>query len=202
MPRTFMKVIKNGNFLNWKGLKNQQFFKTYTPSIATALVQLDQYRKNLQSTNQVKSEKEIEEDKYFYPDIEKIKTHELRATIIPFNINREGFSDLNGAFPHKSSWRNLCVMIMYDYDSNEILYKQIKNKQTETIRDTFSRCTRHKILKSRVGSPKFYIMENECSSELKEAMKKIQRWLPTCPPHMRHQNAVEWSIRICNNNFI
>ena len=99
-----------------------------------------------------------------------MKTHELCSKIIPFNTKIKGFSDITGAFPHKSSRGNLCVMVMYDYESNTILKKTIKNRQAATIRDAFLKI--HKILKSRVSDPKFYIMDDECSSDLKEAMKK------------------------------
>ena len=73
---------------------------------------------------------EVDEDSNFYPDTESVNTHELCATIIPFNINRKGFSDINGAFPHKSSRGNLYVIFMYDYDRNAILDEPIKDRQT------------------------------------------------------------------------
>ena len=56
-----------------------------------------------------------------------MKTYELCVTIISFNIKIKVFSDLTGAFPHKSSRGNLYVMVMYDYDSNAILSEPIKN---------------------------------------------------------------------------
>ena len=77
--------------------------------------------KNLQSTKPVTSEVEVEEDRDFYPESETVKAHELCATIGPFSLNRKGFSDITGAFPHKSSRGHLYVMVLYDYDSNEIL---------------------------------------------------------------------------------
>ena len=67
-PRTFLKAIKNGNFLTWPGLNNQTLLKHMPPRIPKALVYMDQERKNLQSKNHVKSEGEVEEDSYFYPD--------------------------------------------------------------------------------------------------------------------------------------
>ena len=119
-PRTFMKAIKNGNFLTCPGLKNQQLLNHIPPRIATALGHLDQERKNLQS-KKVKSYLNIEENKWFYPDIETVNTHEFCTKIIPFNINRTGFRKLTGAFLQKSIIGNLCVMVMYDYDINAIL---------------------------------------------------------------------------------
>ena len=44
--------------------------------------------------------------------------------------------------------------------------------QAETIRDAFHKI--HKVLKSRVSEPKFYIMYYKCSSDLKEAMKNMR----------------------------
>ena len=67
-PRTFLKAIKNGNFLTWPGLNNQQLLNPIPPSIATALGHLDQERKNLQSTKSIKLEIEVEEDSDFYPE--------------------------------------------------------------------------------------------------------------------------------------
>ena len=49
-------------------------------------------------------------------------------------------------------------MVMYDYDSNAILAKPIKNKQAATIRIDFINI--RKILKAIVSDPKVYIMEN------------------------------------------
>ena len=59
-PKNFPEGNKNGNFLTWTGLKNQNFLKHIPPSIATSQGNLDQERKNLQSTKQVKSYLEIE----------------------------------------------------------------------------------------------------------------------------------------------
>ena len=95
-------------------------------------------------------------------------TRELCATIVPFNIKRKGFSDTTSALPHKSSRGNLYVMVIYDYDSNEILDEPIKNMQAVTIRNEFLKV--HKVPKTRGSNPKLYSMENECSSDLKEAM--------------------------------
>ena len=119
---------------------------------------MDQDRKNLQYTKHVQSELGVEEDINFYPDVETVKTHVLCAKITPFNLKRKRFSDITGAFPHKSSRVNFYFMVMYDYDSNAILAKPIKNKQAATIRIDFINI--RKILKAIVSDPKVYIMEN------------------------------------------
>ena len=148
----------------------------------------------------MKLEVEVEEDSNFYPDAESVKTHEMCATIIPFNIKRNGFSDFTGAFPHKSSMGNLYVMVMYDYDINAILAEPTKNRQAASIRNAFLNI--QKVLKARGSEPKFYIMDNNCSSDLKEAMKNYKIYFQLDPLHTHRQNAAERAIRTYKNHFI
>ena len=91
-------------------------------------------------------------------------------------------------------------MAMYEYDSNGIPSKPIENRQTETTRDTFLKIKG--ILKSRVIDPKCYIMDNGCSSDLKEAMKKYTMDFQLSLPHMLRQNVAKRSIITYKNHFI
>ena len=109
---------------------------------------------------------EVKKNRYFYPDTVSMKTHELCATMIPFNLKRKRFSDLTGAFPQKASRGYLYVLVMYDYNRNTILAVPFKNKKAENIRDAFLRV--HKVLKARVNDPQIYIIDNKCSSDLKK----------------------------------
>ena len=127
-PKKILNTIKNGNFLTWPGLKNQQLLNHLPPNIVTALLHMDQERKILQTKKRVKSEVEVEEDSYFHPDAVTVQAHEMCATITPFNLNIKGFSDLTGVPLHKSIILNLYVMVLYDYDSNAILAKPTKNR--------------------------------------------------------------------------
>ena len=78
---------------------------------------------------------------------------------------------------------------MYDYDSNAILSKPIKNRQAATIHDALLKI--YQILKSIDSDPKVYIMDNECSSDLKEAMKKYNIQFQLDPPHTHRRNVAE-----------
>ena len=60
----------------------------------------------------------------------------------------------------------------------------------------------HKILKSGRSDLKVYIIENECYSDLKEAMNKYTIDFQLDPPHMHSQNSAERVIRTCKNYFI
>ena len=78
-------------------------------------------------------------------------------------------------------------MVIYDYDSNAILAEPIKNIQAETICYAFLKV--HKFLKERGSDPKFYIVFNYCSIDLKEAMKKYEIDFQLAPPHIHRKNA-------------
>ena len=108
---------------------------------------------------------EVEEDNNFYPDTETVKTHDLCATITPFNLWRRRFSYLTGVLPHNSSKGNLYVMALYDYDSNAILDEPIENSHSATIRDDLLKI--NKFPKERGSNSKVNIMDNKCSSDLK-----------------------------------
>ena len=97
-----------------------------------------------------------------------MKNHDLCTTIIPFNLKIKVFSDITGALPHKPSRRNFYVVVVYDYDSNSILAEPIKNRQAATIRDALLKI--HKVLKARDSYKKFNIMDNKCSSDVRESM--------------------------------
>ena len=129
-----------------------------------------------------------------------LKTHELCETFAPFTIKGMGLRNLMGDFPHKSSRGNLYVISMYEYDSSTILSEPIKNRQSATIRDAFLKA--HKVLKAIDSDPKVYIMDNRCSSDLKEAMKKYEIDLQLAPNHMQIQNTAERAIRTWKNHFI
>ena len=129
-----------------------------------------------------------------------MKTHDLCATSIPFNIKTKVFRYLTVAFPHKSIRGNLYVMFMFYYDSNAILSKTIKYRQASTICDSFINI--HKILKLRGSDSKVYNMDNECPSDLKEAMKKYETDFQLDSPHMHRQSAAEQAIRTPKNHFI
>ena len=82
---------------------------------------------------------------------------------------------------------------MYDYDSNAILAEPIKNSQAATICDVFLKL--HKVIKARGNKPKFYIMDNEWSNDLKEAMKRYEIYFQLAPTHMHRQNAAEREMK-------
>lgn len=122
---TFQKAINNGIFLTWPGIENINFDKFIKTSRATELGHLDQERKNLPSTTAIP-------DDDFFATTYDTKENELYTTILPTTkVSNKNvvYADLTGRFPHKSTRSNQYLLVVYDYDSNVILFNPSKTRQ-------------------------------------------------------------------------
>ena len=204
---TFLKAVKNGNFITWPGLTYKNLDKNYTPTIFTAKGHLNQERKNLQSTKVIHTiplsvEDEIAEHNDYFPSDEILQqpTNECMALMLPFESRYTGYSDLTGRFPYVSSQGNQYVLVMYDYDSNAILAEPVKNRQAAVLTKAF--LTLYNTLATCGAKPKCYIMDNKCLGQLKAALKKNTLDFQLAPPHQHRRNAAERAIQTFKNHFL
>ena len=92
------------------------------------------------------------------------------------------YADLTGRFPHVSSRGNKYIFVMYDFDSNLIQGEAIKNRQAKTLVDAWKKL--HTNL-TRHGHPtRHFILDNECSNDLKAALTKHNKSYELTPPNM------------------
>ena len=89
------------------------------------------WQKKIKIIFPVSLELDIEEEKYFYPIMDNVKTHQICMTTTPFKTNGKGFI---GKF---------YVMVVYYFGSNLILSKQIKKAKQRLSVLNFSKCTRY-----------------------------------------------------------
>ena len=200
---TFIRAIKNGNFISWPGLDSTIIDKHLVPSIATAKGHLDQERKNLQSTKTpmtpAPSDNDDTDDFFPTPTVDNEKTHDVCAIITPFDPKSTAYSDLTGRFPHKSSRGNEYLLVVYDFDSNAILVEAIKNRTAKEITKAWEKI--HLVLKSTGAAPNLYILDNEISGEFKTALGKYKLAFQRTPPHIHRRNAAERAIRTFKKSF-
>ena len=80
-------------------------------------------------------------------------------------------------------------MVAYHYDANIILIQPIKNRQAAILTAAW------KIINDRlvkVGvAPKSYIMDNECSDDLKAGLNKTELTYQLVPPHIHRENKAD-----------
>jgi hypothetical protein len=126
---TWIKAIKNGIFSSWPGLNEQNIEKYLSKSTSTANGHLNQQRQNVRTTK-IKDAELIDPE----PDPDHgIKTQYVYAETIGAG---QIYTDKTGRFPIVSSKGNKYIMVLYDYDSNAILAKPIKDgKAPELLND-------------------------------------------------------------------
>ena len=185
---TFQKAINNGNFISWPGIREINFKKILGNTPAIAKGHLDQERQGLQSTKQI-------EDDYFPPQ-EPIKTYHIAAKIECYQAKQMAYSDLTGKFPHVSSRGNQYVLVLYDFDSNAILVAPLKSRQAHEITQKWKEL--HGKLTKHGHVTKNYIMDNECSADLKAALTKAKLDYELAPPHMP-RNALFERLKITSS---
>ena len=122
------------------------------------------------------------------------------ALITPFHEKNTAYSDLTRRFPHVSSRGNNYMLIVYDYDSNAILVEPIKSRAAAVIRNVWGKLNH--ILCSRGRKPHLYLLDNECSTELKHAMTKHNIAFQCVPPYVHRRNAAEHAIQTFKHHFL
>ena len=116
------------------------------------------------------NEQEINDD--FEPNDEhSAKMYANTAMVYAFDPKEKTYSDQTGHFPHRSSQENEYLMVMYDHDANAILVEALKNRQAKTLADKWKKL--HDRLTKHGHVTTNFVLDNECSAELKAALKII-----------------------------
>jgi hypothetical protein len=196
---TWKQAIRNGNFISWTGINSLSIDKHLPKSIASAKGHLDQERKNLQST---KSTIATDDHDDLFPTSEtpNIKTFEACAAIVPFVAKNTAYHDLTGRFPHRSSGGNEHLLVVYDHDSNSILQCPLKNKMGAEIKRGW--ISVHERLAKGGNQPRMYILDNEASAQLKQALAKYALTYQLVLPHLHRRNPAERAIITFKNHLL
>ena len=56
------------------------------------------------------------------------------------DLKEKAFMDLTGRFPHKSSRGNTYLFVLYDYNTNAILFEPLKTRQAYERTAAFQKC--------------------------------------------------------------
>ena len=192
---TLLKAIENGNLISFPGMTTQNVKKYLEELPATALGHLDQERKNLQSTKQVLPTTDLNTNTQ-----QSVKTLECFVCIENYTTKSVGYSDQTGRFPYTSSRGNEYVMVLYDYDSNVILAKALRNRQGQEIMSSWT--SLYDTLEKKGIAPTVFILDNEASNDLKKAMIKRKIQYQLAPPNIHRRNAAERAIRTFKNHFL
>ena len=133
-------------------------------SVPTAQGHQAQERQHSQTTK-TQTPTPVLNDVFPPSDYPNVKTHDVIYSIsAPAELSTT-YSDLTGRFPLQSSRGNNYIFVAYHPDANAILVEPLKNRQAATIAAAWTTITNR--LKNAAMKPNTWIMDNECSSDLK-----------------------------------
>ena len=131
-----------------------------------------------------------------FPDKIPTKTKNIYYMVIPApEYKNKGFTytDQTGRFPFKSSRGNEYIMVLYDYDANCLLFEAIPNREGQTLLNAWRKLYHRLINNGHDIST--YVFDNECSTNLKAALKDEKLVFKLVPPGQHRRNPVERGIR-------
>ena len=104
----------------------------------------------------------------------------------------KAYSDLTGKFPIQSSRGNNYVMVAYHPDSNAILVTALKNRNAQSIVEAWQ--SLYNRFRKGGATITLWILDNECSSDLKRAFINEDMTWQRVPPHQHRANDTEREI--------
>jgi restriction endonuclease len=183
--------------MTWPTLTAQHVKKYLKKSEATIKGHMKKIRKNVQSTHpKVKPTKQQTEE-LFEPHL-TARTNVVYAEIQ--DLEGHPYTDLTGGFRKTSSRGYKYILVLYDYDGNNIQAEPIKNSSdTEAIRSYTRIYNEHtrKWLK-----PTFQTMDNEASKAQKQFLHSKDIPFQLVDPHVHRQNATEQAIQTFKHHFV
>ena len=129
------------------------------------------------------------------------RTHTIyAATLDPTQPTGNSFSDLTGRFPIQSNRGANYIFVLYDYDSNAILVRPLRNRSAHEIHRVFTSV--HTYLVTRGLRPRLHTLDNEASTILKEFLTAENVEYQLVPPHIHRRNSAERAIQTFKYHFI
>jgi hypothetical protein len=184
---------KNGILSSWPGLNEHSVEKYLSKSTSTAKGYLNQQRQNARTTK-IKDahllDSETDQD-------HGIKTQFVYAATIDAG---QIYTDQTGRFPVVSSKVNKYIMILYDYDSNAILAKPIKDRTAPELLKAFQFMEQE--LVARGLKLKLMKLDNEASKLLKDYLYQQDITFQLVPPYTHIRNSAERAIRSFKDHLI
>jgi hypothetical protein len=116
------------------------------------------------------------------------------------DLERKMYTDQTGRFPVQSFCGMQYIMVLYEVDSNAILVQSMQNRTSGEMVAAYEVLVNR--LKTSGFEPKLHLLDNECSSEYKEAIANNGMKLQLVPPNNHQRNIAEKAIQTFNDHFV
>ena len=188
---TSLEATERNFFATWPNLTPEVICRYLQPSIATAKGHLNQQRQHRC--------KPFTEEPQLTPIT--TRTHTIYTAIVnPKQPTGNSFGDLTGRFPIQSNRGANYIFVLYDYDSNAIIVRPLRNRSAQEIQRVFT--TVHAHLVARGLRPRLHTLDNEAYTNLKDFLTAEKVEYQLVPPHIHRRNSAERAIQTFKNHFI
>ena len=193
-PSTFLDAIQCNFFATWPGLTANIVRCHLTQTDATVKGHLDQQRQRKRKR------------KHPSPEEQPIpstgtRSHTIYAAILdPATPTGRTYSDLTGRFPIQSNRGAKYILVVYEYDSNAIIVRPLRNPTASEITYVFQSVIQY--ILARGLCPRLHTLDNEASAILRDYLRSEDVEYQLVSPHIHQRNASERAIRTFKNHFI
>jgi Reverse transcriptase (RNA-dependent DNA polymerase) len=168
--------------------------RKYPPPLeATTMGHLDNRRKNIQSTKTPP----IDDDPF--PEQTPDNNRSNQCYLAAADLRHVVYTDQTGRLPQPSSSGNNYILVAYDYDSNAILLRPIRNRTAEAL--TAAMADIHTTLTKGGCRPHYHRLDNECPQQVKDYFTSRNVHYQLAPPNDHRSNAAERAIRTAKNHL-
>ena len=110
------------------------------------------------------------------------------------------YTNQTGAFPVTYKKRNRYIMILCEIDNNVIMSEAMRNRSSgKIIRDCLVLIQR---LKAEVSRPNKHVLDNECSTEFKQAIKENELEYELVKKGQHRRNLAERALQTWKSHTI
>ena len=129
------------------------------------------------------------------------RTNTIYAAIVdPKQPTSNSFSDLTDRFPIQSNHGANYIFVLYDYDSNAIIIRPLRNRSAQEILRVFTAV--HAYLVTRGLRPHIHTLDNKASTNLKDFLTDEKVEYQLMPPHIHRRNSAKRAIQSFENHFM
>eukprot|EP00804_Cyclotella_cryptica_P024369 CCRYP_020067-RA/>CCRYP_020067-RA protein AED:0.42 eAED:0.30 QI:0/0/0/1/0/0/2/0/521 len=110
------------------------------------------------------------------------------------------YTDQTGNFPVRSFHGNRCQFVAYDYRSNAILVRALKDQTDASLLTAFQDV--YAYLTKRGFRPRLNVMDNQCSKAIQQFIESSNAQIQLVNPDDHRVNAAEWAIQTWRNHWL
>ena len=171
---TFLNAIQRNFFATWPGLTPESVRRYLPSSEATVKGHLDQQRQRKRKHNPPDEQT---------PSALGTRSHTIYSAIVdPSTPTGRTYSDLTGRFPVQSNRGANYILVVYEYDSNAILVRPLRNRTAPEIKRIFQDVVHYLTIWGL--RPRLHTLDNEASTILREYLRSEEVEYQLVPPHI------------------